>query len=60
MNEDDKIVVEHLEKMMESPELRKLLAYMLIHDEGDLTVFIRHYRLTVFEDLAGVNENWPS
>jgi hypothetical protein len=54
MDENDKIISEHLEKNMESPEFRKLLAGMLIADGGDLTTFIKHYRLGVLEQLAGV------
>jgi hypothetical protein len=54
MDENDRIVIEHLEKAMEAPEFRKLLAGMLIWDGGNLTTFIQHYRLTVLEQLAGV------
>jgi hypothetical protein len=54
MSEFDKIVIEHLEKLMEAPEFRKLLAGMLIQDDGDLTVFIQNYRHGVLEQVAGV------
>ncbi len=54
MSETDNSIAEQLEKTMESPEFRKLLAGMLIQDGGDLTTFIQHYRITVLEQLAGV------
>jgi hypothetical protein len=54
MEENDTIVIEHLEKAMEAPEFRKLLAGMLVMDGGDLVTFVRHYRLGVLEQLAGV------